>query len=92
VVGAEGLPQRLEEALAAVFGAYEEGALIPRLRLAREDTENSECRRCDVKEACLRGDSGARGRLARFMEGRDPSQGSRALRAATALWQLEGSK
>jgi RecB family exonuclease len=92
VVGAEGLPQRLEAALAAVFDAYEEGALIPRLRLAREDTENSECRRCDVKEACLRGDSGARGRLARFMEGRDPLQGSRALRAATALWQLEGSK
>jgi RecB family exonuclease len=92
VVGAEGLPQRLEEALAAVFGAYEEGALIPRLRMAREDKETSECRRCDVKEACLRGDSGARGRLSRFMDGRDPEQGSRALRAATALWQLEGSK
>jgi hypothetical protein len=43
-----------------------------------------------VKEACLRGDSGARGRLARFMEDRDPEQGSLAMKSATALWQLEG--
>jgi len=46
----------------------ETGAYVPHLVSAKAGEEPSACKYCDVAEACLRGDSGASGRLGRWLE------------------------
>jgi RecB family exonuclease len=72
----------------ALLEAWDRGAFAPRLRLADRDEEPSTCRSCEVKEACLRGDSGARLRLARWAEEARPDALARPERACLELWRL----
>ncbi len=53
----------LDRALTATLSVWREGAFFPRLAHHDQNVEPPLCRFCDVAEACLRGDSGARGRL-----------------------------
>jgi len=83
----------------ALFAAREVGAFPPRLRRPDRDEEGDACRSCEVRAACVRGDSGARLRLgawaasfAQRAEGeRRPADGAHDAeleRAALVLWQL----
>ena len=46
----------------------ERGVFVPRLLDPSRAAEPARCSYCDVAEACLRGDSGARRRLGQFDE------------------------
>jgi hypothetical protein len=62
------------------------GSFLPRLIDASTDTEPRLCKTCDVKEACLRGDSGARTRLERWVAaGRKPDREARTAAEDAAL-------
>jgi hypothetical protein len=68
-----------------VLDAWDRGAFFPRLAGAGDDAEPPACERCEVSEACLRGDSGARRRLLEWIEA-EGADGSQAEHAARALW------
>ncbi len=72
--------------VSALFAARDAGAFPPRLRRPDRDEEISACRFCELRPACLRGDSGARMRLAAWADQR--GDGSDLERAALALWRL----
>ncbi len=57
------LAAAFDAATSAIFGAWEQGAFVPRLVEPGDEEEPHFCESCEVKEACLRGDSGARQRL-----------------------------
>ena len=57
-----------DAALCTLLEVWDRGAFVPRLRRADRDEEPGACRFCEVKDACLRGDSGARRRLERWLE------------------------
>jgi hypothetical protein len=84
---------REDAALAACFGAaaralvsaWEAGAFAPRLIGAPSGDDGPVCRRCELVDACLRGDSGSRRRLRTWLE--TTSEGESALlRAARGLF------
>jgi PD-(D/E)XK nuclease superfamily len=78
-----------ENVVATLLAARDAGAFVPRLRRPDRDEETSACRWCDLRPACLRGDSGARMRIARWAE---DARGDSALeRAALAVWRLPGA-
>jgi RecB family exonuclease len=79
-----------DAAVAAVQGAYDRGSFAPRLMKPGSDEEHYRCERCTVKDACLRGDSGARRRLADWLAGpgADEAALSPAERALRAVWRL----
>ena len=52
-----------------VLSAWHSGVFFPRLVEPGENREPSTCSYCTHAEACMRGDSGARGRLRRWHEG-----------------------
>jgi len=54
----------------STIGAWDQGAFFPRLVEPDRDEEPRRCAWCPVREACLRGDSGARRRLATWAERR----------------------
>lgn len=58
-----------DEAVATTRAAWEQGVFPPRLEEAGEGREPRDCEYCDVREACLRGDSGARARVRFVGEG-----------------------
>ena len=63
-LGSDELDRKLVRAvLSALFGAWEVGAFLPRLLEPDLRQTFSECAWCEVREACLQGDSGARRRL-----------------------------
>jgi hypothetical protein len=88
--GDEELARVFEAAAAALLGARQEGSFFPRLVEPDLEEEPRRCRFCSVKEACLRGDSGARARLERWVEERPahPGPAERALRGA---WNPEAT-
>ncbi|HYH44502.1 MAG TPA: PD-(D/E)XK nuclease family protein, partial [Thermoanaerobaculia bacterium] len=55
-------------AVAAALAAWDAGVFTPRLVDASGRKEPARCKFCEVAEACLRRDSGARLRLARWVE------------------------
>jgi RecB family exonuclease/superfamily I DNA/RNA helicase len=62
------------------------GSFLPRLIDPSSGTEPSFCQSCDVKEACLRGDSGARTRLERWIAAnRQPDREARSAAENAAL-------
>lgn len=75
-----------------LVAAWDAGVFFPRLVEPDEDVEPARCRTCEVAEACLRQDSGARGRLRRYGEHLDEAaeRGDLAEREATfhGLWSL----
>ena len=84
------LPAIFQAVVRAVLSAWDSGSLFPRLEEANKPKEPSRCSRCEVRDACVRGDSGARRRLARWAAAR--GEGERPLSAAEAalrgLWSL----
>jgi RecB family exonuclease len=84
------LPAIFQAVVRAVLSAWDSGSLFPRLEEANRPKEPSRCSRCEVRDACVRGDSGARRRLARWAAAR--GEGERPLLAAEAalrgLWSL----
>ena len=56
------------EAVRAVLGAWDWGCFFPRIVKNDLKNEPDRCRRCEVAEACIRGDSGHRTRLTRWIE------------------------
>jgi hypothetical protein len=89
--------EAFDRALAILYAAWEEGSFFPRLFDEKGDEPRS-CKSCPFSQACLRGDSGARLALARWLEGRvEPGRdraGARhraeeALRAAWSIGEVE---
>ncbi|HEV7516554.1 MAG TPA: PD-(D/E)XK nuclease family protein, partial [Thermoanaerobaculia bacterium] len=83
-------------ATAAVLGAWEAGTFFPRVVDLSGRAEPGRCKFCSVAEACLRGDSGARGRLfewaARGGTGDDSGDpGNPGEAALLAVWRLPGA-
>ncbi len=75
-----------DAAVATLLAARDAGAFPPRLRRPDRDEEIGACRSCELRPACLRGDSGARMRIAAWAEG--AGAGSELERAALAVWRL----
>ncbi|HVN75482.1 MAG TPA: PD-(D/E)XK nuclease family protein [Thermoanaerobaculaceae bacterium] len=80
----------LPVATAAVLGAWHRGALFPRLERPDRPVEPRRCGYCEVRDACSRGDSGARNRLSRWAAARRGRRGDRADAEAALLelWNL----
>jgi hypothetical protein len=78
-----------ERTVGTLLDAYEAGAFFPRLLSAKLVDEHDHCQYCEVADACVRGDSGARARLADWVRsdstGVDPDPARR-------LWRLGDSK
>ena len=72
--------QAFEASVDTLFLALDAGLFFPRLREPDRDEEPGTCRFCEWKQACARGDSGARARLQRWAEREDGVGG--------ALWRL----
>ncbi|NQZ96989.1 MAG: PD-(D/E)XK nuclease family protein, partial [Myxococcales bacterium] len=92
-----------ERAASRAVAALDAGSFFPRLVVASGEKEFPLCDRCDVRDACARGDSGARRRLVswhaarsqafRLAQEAEPtpdavSGAARAEAAALAIWQL----
>lgn len=59
--------EAFESAVRTLISAWKEGTFFPRLVEVDDDKEPRPCGYCAVAEACLRGDSSARGRLRDWM-------------------------
>ncbi len=76
---------------------WDAGAFFPRFLLQDRSAEHPHCERCEVRDACLRGDSGARLRFDDWL-GRHlqrpvaPAPGTPAEAALLALWPLGGKE
>jgi hypothetical protein len=95
VVGADDrkIIDTFEQTARTAVAAWDQGAFFPRLQRPDKEEEPNACDYCQFAEACLRGDSGARGRLADWAtthsDSRPPSKGSgKALAALLDLWHL----
>lgn len=66
------------EVVRAVVGSWREGVLFPRLCTPDGSGEGEGCRWCDLKAACLHGDSGVRGRMVAAFDAMDDDQPLRA--------------
>jgi len=84
-LAAPGDPERFTEVVGTLLAAWDLGAFVPRLRDPANDQEPFTCQGCDVKEACLRGDSGVRLRLGEWAAGAPATD---VERAARTLWRL----
>ncbi len=62
----------LDRAIGATLRTWQRGAFFPRLVQHHQNVEPVTCSYCSVAEACLRGDSGSRGRLRNWVELRHP--------------------
>jgi hypothetical protein len=82
-----------ESALGAVASAWDAGAFFPRLLDKDLEKENPDCERCELAEACLRGDTGWRQRFAHWVEAARGGAAEAAgadERALLAVWSLRG--
>ncbi len=73
-------------AVGAALDVFDRGAFFPRLSTPEGDTPDR-CEWCEVAEACLRGDSGARRRLQRWAE-TAPKDAAGAEGALLTVWRL----
>jgi hypothetical protein len=85
-----GLAQAVSVAARAILGVWQEGSFFPRLEEPDRPKEPRRCTYCEVRDACVRGDSGARRRLARWAAARrGSSEGLGDAEAALlGLWSL----
>jgi RecB family exonuclease len=80
--------QAFEDATGRVLEVWDRGAFFPRL-VGAGGNEPQHCQWCEVKVACLRGDSGARRRLLKwFKESPRASAADPALAAIRGAWEL----
>lgn len=77
----------LEEAVATVSRAREEGAVFPRVEEVGSSDRPAHCEYCPVAEVCRRDDSAFRRRLVEWMSKEDPGVGG-VEAAARSLWRL----
>ncbi|HQT93864.1 MAG TPA: PD-(D/E)XK nuclease family protein [Thermoanaerobaculaceae bacterium] len=78
-----------EAAAGAVVSVWDRGALFPRLEEPDEGNEPRRCSSCEVRDACLRGDSGSRRRLALWAAvNADADDLSEAEAALLGVWRL----
>ena len=82
--------EALETAIAKLLEAWDAGVFFPRLIEPDHDKEPGACGFCAAAEACLRGDSGARGRLRDWVTGRH--QGNRGERALLEIWRMASNQ
>jgi PD-(D/E)XK nuclease superfamily protein len=75
-----------DASVATLLAARDAGAFLPRLRQPDRDEETGACRMCELRTACVRGDSGARMRLAAWAEAQ--RERSPLEQAALAIWRL----
>ncbi|MFH1177906.1 MAG: PD-(D/E)XK nuclease family protein, partial [Acidobacteriota bacterium] len=78
---------RFRGAVQALIGLWDEGGFFPRLVGADGRSQGDACGYCEVKQACLQPDSGARRRLARWMAAREGA----GAQAAMPLAPLEAA-
>ncbi len=81
------MSQTFDEVLRTLLAAWDRGSFLPRLEQPEGSSQRSPCVSCQVAEACARGDSGARRRLARWAAAPPRAEGP-ALAAARALFWL----
>jgi RecB family exonuclease len=81
------LERAFAAATAAVLGAWDAGTFFPRVVDITGHKEPGRCGFCGVAEACLRGDSGARGRMFEWAS-REGADGDPAAAAVRAVWRL----
>jgi hypothetical protein len=80
------LHEAFETTVSTALLAFDAGAFFPRLTDAPGTQPASQCEHCEVREACVQGDAGARARIARWSErerGASPAEVQ-----ALALWRL----
>ncbi len=78
-----------ETAVGAVVSLWDRGAFFPRLEEPNEGDEPRRCASCEVRDACLRGDSGSRRRLALWAAANADADGlSGAEAALLGVWRL----
>ncbi|HJO22937.1 MAG: PD-(D/E)XK nuclease family protein [Myxococcota bacterium] len=78
-----------EVSVGTVLAALGTGSFFPRLMEPGKDVSSGRCEYCEVREACLQGDGGARARLGRWSEAGVARHAAEA--AALALWRLPGA-
>jgi hypothetical protein len=81
-----------EGSVRAAAAAWSAGAFFPRLLAPDGRSEGPACRYCDLKEACLRGDSGARRRLREWALAPEAPAPTPAEAAMRALWRPEAGE
>ena len=80
-------------AVGAVASVWDQGAFFPRLEEPDGGDEPRRCSSCEVRDACLRGDSGARRRLALWAEANAERDGLGDAEAALlAVWRLHARR
>jgi RecB family exonuclease len=80
------LHEAFDEAVSTALLAFDAGAFFPRLTDGSGTEPAKHCAHCEVREACVQGDAGARARIARWSErerGESPAEVQ-----ALALWRL----
>ena len=82
------LREAFDEAVRRVLAAWDDGALFPRLTDPAGLAAPTACTYCQVAEACLQGDSGARRRLVEWQLAPSAVGNGRALDAARDLWSM----
>jgi hypothetical protein len=78
--------EAFEAVVRTLLAALDTGCFLPRMRQASKDVEPRACTFCEVKDACLRGDSGARARLGSWAS--SPPAAAPLEHAARSLWEL----
>ncbi|MGB5752801.1 MAG: PD-(D/E)XK nuclease family protein [Thermoanaerobaculia bacterium] len=87
-----------QRAASGLLEAWNQGSFLPRLVEADRDSAPRRCGFCQVAEACLRYDSGARGRLRTWMAEHqeayigEPDRASGAESAAIEVWLLDSKR
>ena len=76
-----------DAAVAAALDAWRQGAFPPRVVEPDRNREPKACRWCEVAQACVRGDSGARRRLREWAEA-EPGDAPGPVVAARTVWRL----
>lgn len=65
------IEQAFRRAAGAAIATWDSGGFFPRIVVPQRDEEPIRCSYCEVRDACLRGDSGARRRLRNWVESQE---------------------
>ena len=79
------------DAVTTLLAAWDTGAFFPRVVDPVSEAEPTRCQYCEVSEACVRGDSGARLRLLRWNRERAGTATTAAEGAHNRVWWLAAS-
>jgi len=82
------LTSAFHDAVTTLLDAWDTGAFFPRVVDPVDETEPTKCEYCEVSEACVRGDSGARLRLLKWNRERAGTATTAAEGAHNRVWWL----